>query len=571
MCMAVEWGRRYAGRKLVPLIFFLCLTVFSTWPLLGKIQTHLPLGMENAATAPLFNLWCVWWNSDRAAAGYSSYWNAPIFYPSQKSFAFSEPMPLSVLAGPILWITDNRILAYNCLLLSFLWLNGITGFLLLRRLSYGYIMALWGGAMLEMLPLVHSFLGVLQLVPIFGILSTLLSMDRLRRTSAITDGILTGAAFTVTYLLCAYYGAFLAILLLGCGGFLFWRKALNPKLYLSLIFGMLLCLLLCLPVIRTQQQVFSTHQRELPLSYLAQLSADINSYRVPPWPGMFESNITDAIDGEVTFKLAPGKVRLVLMLLGIGWGLSRRSRRDWTLFCSALMVTSFLLSFGPRLCMPGFCPYPLLIDWVPWFVQIRNVFRFAVFVHIAVTLLAIQGVLAGFVLIRRYLPQVGRRRYAAGVLAGIAFLALIEIWPATQPLYAVPAVEKNLGWTEYLRTRTPSDSIVVCVPFPFKPDAASYQQETQWLYWGSFHHRRMVNGYSGLFPQSFIDLKWPMAEFPNKSIITQLGKLGVDYCVVKGDSFYGEEMRRYVRFDPRVETVYRDNKARIEIYRLSMN
>ncbi len=538
---------------------------------MGSLHTHLPLGMETAATVPLLNLWIVWWNADRAAAGYNGYWDAPIFYPSRMSFAFSEPMPLSVAAAPIIWITGNRILAYNCLLFFFLWLNGMMGFWLLRRLGYSRPLSLYGGALLEMLPLVHSFLGVLQLVPIFGILAAFWAVIRLKHSPALTSGILTGAAVAVTYFLCAYYGAFLAILLAGCGGFLLWRQGLNPKLYLSLISGILICLLLCLPVIRAQQQVFEDHQRNFSVDYLAQLSADMESYRVPAWPMLFEGKDSGTNADEVTFKLAPGKVKLILMLLGVGWGLMRRPRRDWTLFCASLMGISFLLSFGPRLCLLGCHPYLILIDWVPGLAQIRNVFRFAVFVHIAVTLLAIQGVMAGFVLIRRYLPCGGWRRYAGGVLIGVAVLSVIEILPAAQPLYAVPSIEKNIGWTEYLRTRTPLDSVVVCVPFPFKPDVASYQQETQWLYWGSFHQRRMVNGCSGIFPQSFLDLKWPMAEFPNVKIITQLGELGVNYCIVKGDTFYGEEMRQYVRFDPRLELVYRDENARIDIYRLTMD
>jgi hypothetical protein len=76
-------------RHMLPALLYLFLAIASTWPLAGALLTHLPLGMEAAATVPLFNVWTVWWNADRAASGFSGYWDAPIFYPTEKTFAFS--------------------------------------------------------------------------------------------------------------------------------------------------------------------------------------------------------------------------------------------------------------------------------------------------------------------------------------------------------------------------------------------------------------------------------------------------------------------------------------------------
>jgi len=114
-------------------VFFLILALASTWPLARHVHDHLPLGTEEAATVPLFNLWTVWWNADRAAAGYQGYWRAPIFHPADDAFSYSEPMVLSLVAAPLIWLTENRILAYNFLLLLALWLNGWTACRLLRR------------------------------------------------------------------------------------------------------------------------------------------------------------------------------------------------------------------------------------------------------------------------------------------------------------------------------------------------------------------------------------------------------------------------------------------------------
>lgn len=559
--------RRMLRLKMVPPLLFLVLAMISTWPLSGSLHTHLPLGMESSATVPLFNLWSVWWNADRAAAGFNNYWDAPIFYPTEKSFAFSEPMPLSVAVAPIIWITGNRILAYNCLLLFFLWLNGQIGFCLLRRLGYSRWISLIGGFMLEMLPLIHSFLGVLQLLPIFGILSAFWGLYGLNRRPSLLTGGLLGGGVAVTYLLCAYYGLFLILLLVLCGGFLIWRQFSNLKSWAAMGIGVLICAVTCLPVIDTQHQALYANRADLPESYLTQLSAGIDNYRVPPWPSRFNFGPLGVEPDAVAFKLGPGEIKLLLMLFGIGFGITRRARQDWTLFCLSLLFFSVLLSMGPRLRLFEWHPYLTLIEWMPGLGQVRNIFRFAVFVQIAIVLLAIQGIRSGELAIRRYV-RARQRRIAAVALLVASIVAFIEIWPPDQPLYAAPSYTKNQGWIQYLRTRTSAQSVVGCVPFPFKPDVASYQQEAEWLYWGTFHHRRMINGFSGIFPQSFINLKWPMAEFPTPEVITLLKKLDVGYCVVRRDTFYGEDMRSYYRFDPRLEIVFSDDSAQIDIYRL---
>ena len=77
-----RWIPGYKGRRQVTAaILYLALALASTWPLVGSCRSCLPLGTEPAATVPLFNVWTVWWNADRAVAGYQGYWDAPIFHP----------------------------------------------------------------------------------------------------------------------------------------------------------------------------------------------------------------------------------------------------------------------------------------------------------------------------------------------------------------------------------------------------------------------------------------------------------------------------------------------------------
>jgi hypothetical protein len=559
--------RRLAVRRadVMAVMLFLFLAMASTWPLVRAMRDHLPLGTEGAATVPLFNVWSIWWNADRAADGYDNYWDAPIFYPAGRTFAYSEPMPLMVLAAPVVWLTGNRVLAYNCLLLLALWFNGWMTYHLLRQLHFRRIIAALGGAMMELLPLVHAFLGVLQLVPLFGILFTLLAMYRWGRRPSVFGAIQFGLALAITYLMCAYYGLFLLLPLLLSAPWLIAKGRWRVRMLWKMVPGAFLCALLILPFALAQKQTITENNFIRSEAYLKELSASFADYLAPPWPPLIEIKALRAFSSDAVFRLNPGLVKLSLALIGIAAGLGSRRRRPLTLFCLTLAASSFALSFGPLLQIAGFKPYLLLVDHVPGFAQARNVFRFAVFVQVMVPLLAVVGLEAGWSGMRSArLHCLFRSTVIAAGLLGI-----IEILPPAQPLFQVPAYSANRGWLEWLKTQTPTDSIVACIPFSYLPTEASYEQETIWMYWQTFHHRKMLNGYSGFFPATFQSLKMPMAEFPTRLTIDRLCNMGVNCCVVKRDSVYGADAREYQPYDPRLKLAFSDDAARIDIYRLT--
>jgi hypothetical protein len=549
-------------------VAFLILALASTWPLAGALMDHLPLGMEDAATVPLLNVWTVWWNADRAAAGYAGYWDAPIFHPAGNAFAFSEPMPLTVLAAPIIWATGNRILAYNCLLILVLWLNGWTAFHLLRRLHFHRTAALTGGAMMELLPLVHSWLGVLQLVPVCGILWTFQALHELCRRPTPLRGVVLGLSFGTVFLLCAYYGLFLAVPLALAGVWPAARRIFQKKMWTALSAGALTCALLCLPVVFAQQRTISDNGFTYSVDYLAELSADATDYLVSPWPQMIETEALAALREDARFKLCPGFVKLGLATIGVAWALASRRRRRWALFCLTVSSVSFVLSLGPRLQIAGWTPYMLLVDAAPGFAQARNVMRFSIFVQIVVALLATTGLQAGIAATRRLARRSGMRSLVRAGIVAVGAVAVIEILPPAQPLYKAPDYAVNSAWVEWLGAHTSAVDVIVCIPFPLWPGVKSYEQETEWMYWQTFHHRRMLNGYSGFFPEAFLNLKMPMAEFPKSYAIGILRDMGVSYCVVKRDSIQGEDARLHWRNGPRIEPAFNDDWARVDIYRL---
>lgn len=550
----------------VPAVLLL-LSLVSTWPLVTAPGRSLPMGTETSPTVPLFNVWTVWWNVQNAAKGYSGYWDAPIFYPRNGTFAFSEPMPLSSVAAPVIWITGNRILAYNFLLILCLCLNGWSAFCLLKRLNVYQPIQWTGGAMMTLLPLIHSWVGVIQLVPVFGILWTIsAALTFIQRPTAIR-GIVLGGAFSLTYLMCAYYGLFLVIPLSLSLVWMIGNRLWEWRTWRSLGLGLITAGVICSPFALHQAQTQRLHA-PLPQKYLAGFSALAGDYLVPPWPHW--SGVRQVSDGADVnfdgFRLCPGFLKLALAAAGIGLGLVNRKNRRWTLFCLTLMCTAFALSLGPWLRIWGWQPYMLLVNHLPGFGQARNVFRFSILVHLMVVLLAMAGLQEILTAVRVHIRQTRMHGWISVLVVCLGVAAVVEILPPAQPLYRPVDYSLTPSWVNYLAAQTPEDSVIACIPFPFRPDAAGYEQEAQWMYWQTFHRRQMVNGYSGYFPPEYLELKFHMATFPAMETLSRLREIGVNYCVVKKDSIFAQTTRKKAVTGVDLKLVFVDDSSRIDIY-----
>jgi len=232
---------------------------------------------------------------------------------------------------------------------------------------------------------------------------------------------------------------------------------------------------------------------------------------------------------------------------------------------------SLCLSLGPLLKIGEIRPYLFFVEYVPGFAQARNIFRFAVITHLMITFLAVFGLQALMVAASRFRESGKYRRITRGLVIAVALSAIFAMRPAPQPVYAPPDLGANRAWLTWLADHTPENTVIACVPFPLKPDVASYQQEAIWMYWQTYHKRTMINGYSGRFPEHFQKLKWPMAQFPAAKTIAALLDLGVEYCVVQRDSAQGQVLFRLPPQTFRLEMVFRDDKANIDIYRLPIS
>ncbi|MCB1029252.1 MAG: hypothetical protein KDB24_15990, partial [Microthrixaceae bacterium] len=205
-----------------------------------------------------------------------------------------------------------------------------------------------------------------------------------------------------------------------------------------------------------------------------------------------------------------------------GWGRARSTPRNLGL---ALLVTGAVLGFG--LSDTGwrrFTPMRLLFE-VPGFNAIRGAGRYWTVALFGLAILCAGAVVwLDEALVRRRGAGTGVRMAVAGALLAIP---IVEGWPdlADLPTATVTRLDEQLaggtGTVAYLPLNIADDGI------DFIP-----QHEIQAVFRSTAHHRPVLNGYSGTFPESFITRSNTLKSLPGPAAMAELRRLDVTDLVV---------------------------------------
>lgn len=541
---------------------YFAIAVYASWPLCLRPMSTISIGFETESTVPLLNVWTLWWNSDRAMAGFQGYWNAPIFYPTQGAFAFSEAQPTMIVMAPVVWLTGSRILAYNLYLLIMLTLNGDSSRRLFLRIGHHPWLAFCGGVLCQMLPFVWWQSGVVQLTTVFGIIWTIhamLNLFELRPEATWKESLILGVklsgAFCLTYWLCNYWGMFQTLVLIPSSIWLWNSSAVRLRFWGSLCLAGLLAAVLLSPFVYVQRSLAKKHQWTREHSLIRDLSAHPRDFLDTPHTAKAKPQSIVAGEGTPEYEdwsripgwdypdplrnnvwpLGGGTTKVLLAPLGLLVALATRGRRRWGLFAVTFASVAVGLSLGPTVCIlkeipvvGGWIPYESLQEFVPGFKLIRSPFRFALFVQLALVWLTVEALdllnplrwrkaekpveedLTVHPALRNLPPSLGSQIWMWSQWAPLGLLSLLliaEVWPPRQSLYECPSSTSTPAWITWLHENSEPTDAVVCVPFPIGYSVRDYQETSVWMYWGTMHRRPLVNGYSGFFPKEFVDLK----------------------------------------------------------------
>lgn len=534
-----------------------------TWPLVQDFTTSLPLGTEHEATVPLFNVWTLWWVADRATHGFEHFWQAPIFYPSNGAFTFSEPQPLTGLLVVVFWkLFDSPVAIYNLAVLLCLFSNGVFAYRLGRALQAPPVPALLVGILMIGLPITQKLLGVLPLIPVFGMLWALEGFVRFGRDGSLRMAVWAGVGLLVQLFTSQQLTLLFSLFALPAGLLALSQRGFTPLAILKLgsvgLAVMLLAGWYAWYPFQLHQSLAFTRSENL----VAALSARPSDYFSKPLSASIafppkEDHTTD------TGGLFPGFGLILLAAWGAVSGIRQEEIRRWTWYLLGTGFCAFMLSLGIHSFIDGGTVLAFLRDWVPGFHELRSPFRFAMIVQICLVLLSLQG-LAN---LNRF-PCFSVNLFAVWLMG---MVALAENLSLPQPLATLPKPFPP-PWAAWVKSHE-GRHILAHAPFPAGLHVSDYQIETERMLAQIFHRKPLVNGYSGYFPPGYDLFQLDMANnFPSPFLICFLGnELGVDTLIIDLP-WYEDHQDEMAQFKKLSGEVYRDKEVVIiEIPRAGKN
>lgn len=491
---------------------FAGLAVMMTWPQAQYLSTHAAPHQD-----VYFNMWRLRWFA-HALISPARLFDANIFFPERRTLALSDAMFVEgLLAAPLNWAGVPPVLMHNLMLLAAIVFCGVAMFALVRYLTGSRGAGLLAGIVFAFAPYRFDHIMHMELQWAMWAPLALLALHRAYDTGQWRYGIATGACVALQMLSSIYYGIFLATLIGLAAVLLFPRDRRAPAIAVARVMAVgavlaaAICLLYAQPYLRTHERV-----GDRPVDQIAAFRATSGSY-LSATPGNWLYGAT-ATRGAPERHLFPGVTAVLLAMVGV---LLRVPTRRVIVYL-VLLVTAFEMSFGFR----GYL-FTFLYEHVSAYRGLRATARLGLFVLMFV------AVLAGF----GYAALVANRSRAwrLGFLAACTLAMLAEYrtrlelvpFPNEAPdVYRVLARQPRGVLAEFPVPRTNS------LP---GPDAA-------YTYLSSFHWFPTVNGYSGYYPQSYLQRLDRLQSFPSERAILQLKRDTVQYVIVHRELYKPSEL-----------------------------
>jgi hypothetical protein len=414
-----RWLRPWRQPALI-LLAYAALTVLMTWPIAGRLGTHIP-GSEGDAWV---HLWTARWVRDALFGDQSIFHSNIIFYPQGTSLTSHNIAWVNIAIWLPLQFVAGEAAAYSLMMLVVFVLNGFAIYLLARDLIQSEAAAFVAGLIGAFWPFILSHHNSPNLSLIAWIPLALLFLKRTLERQRLKDALLAAvfiALIGISRWQMLVLSGFLIALFYGCliiryPEYRTWRTA-----GLTLLIG-IVALLIMLPLLLplALDQITRANPDEIFTNDGSQ--TDLLAYVVPSrfhlWWGktVFERFYGNFMINQ--FSVASiGYTVLILAIVGIikRW----RQARFWLL---AALIYVFL-ALGPELLVNGQSVLPLPYRWFNdfFFLRIiRDPDRFNAILVIPIAMLAGLGVAA-----IQQIPRLSRRRSTLIVIA-IAIFILFE-------------------------------------------------------------------------------------------------------------------------------------------------
>jgi hypothetical protein len=469
---------------------YLVLTLAMAWPL----PAALGRSVAGDYGDPLLVIWIMVRVSEGLTrvlwgdlAAFAAMWDANIFYPVPNTLAYSEHFAgQALLTLPVWWISGNPILIYNAATLASFVLTGLATFALTRAFTGGFAAPFAAGVFAAFNPyrfeleLAHLHVLTIQWFPL-----ALLAMHRFVERGSWTWLAALGASLVLMNLSSGYYMLYAAplVALFGLLALAAQHRLRDPDRWLGLAVAAPAVVLVTSPFILPYLEMQRQTGFVRPMADAIAHSARFEQY--------------------ATYVLPWAQIPLVLAIAAVAAAALRRGpvTRSAAVAIVGLAILAFALSLGPFIQPWGVRgPYWLLYTYVPGFTGLRVVNRYGA---LALVLVAVA---AGF-----GASWIASRRRAGPLLVGAATALFIwQVWPArflmdvplpspdlaAPPAYLTPTPDLPVIYREV--EALPSDAVLLELPF------GDYWYDLRYMFFSATHGRRLVNGYSGFFPPSYL-------------------------------------------------------------------
>ena len=500
-----------ASRFAAILVLFTALTVVMTWPQARYVATHASDHWD-----VYFNMWRLGWFAHALASAPSTIFDGNIFYPEPHALTFSDAMVVEgLVAAPLLWAGVPPVLVHNALLLGAVIVSAAGMFVLVERLTRNRAAAVIAGIIFAFAPYRFDHYMHMELQWTIWVPWALWAVHRTVESGRLLHGLQAGLFVALQMLSSVYYGVFLATLLPLVAGLLLLSlpksQALRAfgTLALGGVAAAIICSLYALPYLAASRQV-----GRRPVDEIGKFSAQPRDYLAATPDNRIYG---DVFDNPQERRLFPG---IVAVLLAITAVFPRPRTRVAVVYLIAL-VAAFDMSLG----FHG-VTYSFLYEHVPVFAGLRVTARLGIFVIAFLAILAAQG----YATLHDAVRPSFRRAFAVLVSCGL----LLEY--SVSPLQLV-RYDNTAPPVYELLARLPA-GVVAEFPVPQKNTVPG--PDARYTYMSTFHWKKLVNGYSGYYPPSYLQRLDGLQSFPDASSLEILRRTGVSYVIVHLSSYESE-------------------------------
>jgi hypothetical protein len=498
---------------------FALLTIVMTWPQARVIGTSATPHQD-----VYFNMWRLEWFAHAIVSQPSHLFDANIFYPERDTLALSDAMIVEgAAATPLIWIGLPAILVHNLLLLAAIAFSGAAMFALARYLTRSRAAATVSGIIFAFAPYRFEHLMHMELEWTMWMPLAFLALHRLYDTGRMKYGAAVGLCLALQMLSSIYYGIFLAVSIALAALLLIVRdravpvRTLLAPLSVGVAIAVAVSAIYARPYMRMRARTGDrpagevTQFSAVPASYLAATPSN--------WLYGRDSRRERRSAGPER-RLFPGTI--ALLLAAVGLLLMPQSVR--MIVYLLLLVAAFEASLG----FSGYS-YTFLYRYVSVFRSLRALSRLGVFVLMFVSVLSAYG----------YRALVAARSPAARrVLLAIVALALSAEYRVTVALAMYPNTPPEV----YRILGTQPRGILLEYPVP-RADALP-GDDARYAYMSTFHWFPLVNGYSGVYPPSYLNRLARLRGFPDDESLAQMRADRVTFVIVHTSGYSEAELAR---------------------------